>query len=817
MVRLATLLLLPLVVAQDQAAQVTASLNRSTVQVGETVVLTVTVQAPGLRTPEIEDPELVALEPLAKADRSTFHFSTSAGAVREFAREYTLQAKERGRFTIPPIRVRIEGRLYETEALQLEVESRGAVGPLPGGLGPRPEEEVAVRLWVEPETAFVGQQVTMTAAAFFDPSVRSRLQRQPEYRPPEVLGFWTADLPGTVRPERRAVGRREYFVQVYRRALFPLSAGEIVIPPAAVIYEVRRGLIYAPETFQVESPPAKVVVRPLPDEGRPSDFGGAVGRFTAEVWFDRSDLRAGEAVNLILEVQGSGNLSSLARPGLPELPGVRVYEGGEAAEVQLEGVEFAGHKRFSWVLVPEGAGQFVMPELRFAYFDPFVASYRFARTDPIALQVQPAATATALDIAPGSRAIRFVKSNLGRQPRNLSRSRGFWLIQTAPLAVLLGVFALGRYRGRAPTRRRRRPQRRQQALRSLRPLAEVGESTFFGELRLAVLGWLGDRLHVPELAARGVVQVQHALEDAGAPPPVALEVIDLLERCGRLRYSPDPPGAAVATELLTKAEKLLALVDQEAVSERRLRAPHGKVGLLYLLLVALSGLAWTAPLTAQGAASSAEAERWFAEGNTAYGRGDYAAAVGFYERALEERPGDANVLYNLGNSYHALGERGRAVAYWVKALRRSPRDPDARYNLRLVTEDDPVLGSALPPLPLSSDELAILFTVLWFSGCVALIARLRWRRAYLTFIGGAALMIAVGSAALILYPRSEYAIVVADDGVLRAGPVGQSEILAAVLPGVGYRVRERRGAWLRVSRGGDSEGWIESRHIELIH
>ncbi len=797
---------------QADDVQVSASLNRQTAQVGETVLLTITLRARGLHSPEIEDPKLEGVELLSTSDRSTFRFSPSLGAVREFSREYTLRVLQAGELTIPPIRAVVEGALHETLALKLVVESEGGAASLPGGMVPRPEEEVAVRLWVEPETAFVGQQVTLTVAAFFDPLVRSRLQRQPEYRPPDVEGFWTADLPGSPRPERRVVGRREYFVQVYRRALFPLSPGVLQIPPAAVVYEVRRGLIYAPETFQVESAPARVVVRPLPREDAPSAFAGAVGRYDVEIWFDRSDLRAGEAVNLFLEVTGLGNLSSLARPPLPEIPGVRVYEGGEDAEVQLRGVEFAGHKQFSWVLVPERAGQYMIPELGLPYFDPLAAAYAVARTEPVSLLVEPPAAAT--EPGPGGAAIRFVKARPGRQPLDLPSRDEFWIVQAIPLAALAIVVGLGRFRRRGPEPRRRRPRGRQQALRDLRPLAEARDPTFFSRLRAMVLHWVGERLHRPGLASRGVVQIQHALEDAGVPPPVALELVALLERCARLRYTPEPASLETAHEMLREAQRLLGLVDKEAVSEKSLRSTAPKSVTLLMLSGALVLFGSAPPALAQGSAGGAS--RWFAEALTAYGRGDYQQAAGLFELARAERPRDPSLLYNLGNAHYELDQRGKAVAYWIRALRLRPRDRDARFNLHLVVGDDPVVGSALPPLPLSRDELALLFATFWFLACGALIARRRWARGSMTVGGVTALILAGLCAGLLLYPRSQYAVIASVDSSLRAGPVRQSEVLASPAPGTGYRVQEQRGDWLRVSRGGDSEGWVERAKVELI-
>ncbi len=807
-------LMVAVALAQQEPVEVGMSLNRPTARVGETVLLTVTVRAPGLYSPEIEDPQFSGLEIVSQSDRSTFRYSPSVGSVREFTRVYTLSVNSPGDHAIPPIRIVVDGVEYETEAISLTVEGGGPLD-VPGGMRPRSEEEVAVRLWVEPETAYVGQQVTLTVGAFFDPAVRGRLQRQPEYRPPDLQGFWTAELPGSPRPERQVVGQREYFVQMYKRALFPLSPGTMRIPPAAVIYEVRRGLIYAPETFQVESAPTTVTVLPLPSTEVPPDYAGAVGEYETEVWFDRSDLRAGEAVNLVLEVIGSGNLSSLARPELPPVVGLRVYEGGEDAEVQLRGDEFAGHKRFSWVLIPERSGEYVLPEVRLPYFDPRQAAYVVASTEPMTLTVG-SSSPTAIGVGVGgSTAVRFVKARPGREALGLSGRKEYWAIQVVPVVLLLGSLAFGRYRRRAPATSRRKPQRRQQVLRALRTAAESGDVAFFGQLRSAVLAWLAARLRRPGLSNQGMVQVQHALEDAGVPPQVVLDVLGLLERCGRLRYSPEPPGSATAKQILADADRLLALVDKEAISEKGLRVSAGSAGGgLVVIALVLAGLGPGSSYAQEGAVDRGS---WlFHEGVAAYGRGNYARAAELFEAARLERPGDPNVLYNLANAYYELDDRGRAVALWIRTVRLKPRDQDARFNLRLVVGDDPVVGSALPLMPVSSDELALLLGIFWFATCAAFLARRRWRRAYLAFSGGIAFTLALLCAVLMLLPSSDYAVTLGSEAALRKGPVRQSEVIANPAPGTGFRVQERRDDWIRVSRGSESEGWIELASVELI-
>jgi tetratricopeptide (TPR) repeat protein len=348
----------------------------------------------------------------------------------------------------------------------------------------------------------------------------------------------------------------------------------------------------------------------------------------------------------------------------------------------------------------------------------------------------------------------------------------------------------------------------------MRAAAESGDVAFFGELRNVVLTWLESRVGRPDLSTQGMVQVQQALEDAGVPPQVALDLLGLLERCGRLRYAPEPPGGATAKQLLVQAERLLALVDKEAISEKGLRAIPRVGGGMVVVALALSGLGPGSALAQEGTADSGS---WmFHEGVAAYGRAEYRRAVELFEAARQERPRDPNVLYNLGNAYHELDERGRAVAFWIRALRLKPRDADARFNLRLAVGDDPVIGSALPLLPISSDELALLFAILWFTTCAAVLSRWRWRTTHVAVVGGTAFTLALLCAVLMLLPNPRFAIIAGTDAALRKGPVLRSEVIANPAPGTGFRVQERRAEWVRVSRGGETEGWIELASVELL-
>lgn len=74
------------------------------------------------------------------------------------------------------------------------------------------------------------------------------------------------------------------------------------------------------------------------------------------------------------------------------------------------------------------------------------------------------------------------------------------------------------------------------------------------------------------------------------------------------------------------------------------------------------------------------------QGNAAYDNGDYVAAIGYYEKAVQQRPSDVNVMVDLGTAYYYKrpSDPGRAVYYYDKAIQVDPKFPNAHFNRAIV-------------------------------------------------------------------------------------------------------------------------------------
>ncbi|MFP4623482.1 MAG: BatD family protein, partial [Gemmatimonadota bacterium] len=489
----ALLLLVAALIGQDPV-RVQATLADEEIQAGETTVLRVDVATDGERAQIDRFRSLPpGLEVQGTRDFDQRQFSLPGGTRRFISREYVLRALAPGRYRIPALEVVVGGDAYSTTSLLLTVTAAPARAG--GEIGGAESEGVVLRAWLDADTVFVGEQVTMEAEAMFSQDARLRLRRAPEYEPPSPSGFWVHDLPASRRPVTRMVEDNVYEVQRFRRAFFPLSPGDFEIPSARLEYEMRQGLLHAPETRELRSDPLPLVVVPVPGPPPPG-FTGAVGRYMARGWLEPAEVPTGEAAVLTVEVEGEGNVKALPPPVLPELPDIDVFPPSEEADVATRPTGLGGTKRFSWVLIPRRAGEHEIPAIRYAYFDPDRGGFETVAVGPMALEVTGAAGATSAD-RPDEPTIRYLATSPEPgDPLAWVRSRWFAAAQLVPLLFLLGALGwTARARRGQPSLRELR-RRRRTGLQELEGRAATADPELFADAESFARRWLGDRLAI---------------------------------------------------------------------------------------------------------------------------------------------------------------------------------------------------------------------------------------------------------------------------------------------------------------------------------
>jgi hypothetical protein len=448
-------------------------------------------------------------------------------------------------------------------------------------------DDLFVSAHFDREEVFLGQQVTVSYILYS----RTSLANVQYGQVPAFTGFWAEKIYDADRLNFRqqVIGGKRYEVAVLKKlALFPTSVGEIQVDPMELVCDVRVRSRDFFDSFwgrtkrvRITSKPMTITVKPLPEAGKPRDFGGAVGQFTLQARVDHREVKAGEPIELVLEIGGRGNLKTLSPPELPALEGFTKFEPEVREKISSADDKIGGSKTYQYVLIPKEQGEYRIEAVSLSYFDPVQKSYRRASTEPLAIEVLPGETGgLSLPVGLGreeikivGRDIRYIKpamTGLKDQGGDLYRNRAFQILQVVPLVAIL-VVALARKRrdrisGDVRYARWRRALRAfRKRLRAAQRLMRTESSPqFYGALSRALTDYLGDKLN---LSAGGLTctQLEEELTQRQVDQELIREVVACLDACDFSRFAPTGARLADMETLLKRTRDLISQLEKSGL------------------------------------------------------------------------------------------------------------------------------------------------------------------------------------------------------------------------------------------------------------
>jgi hypothetical protein len=367
--------------------------------------------------------------------------------------------------------------------------------------------------------------------------------------------------------DRLKEGRTFTMLQI-DKSFLPLRPGKLEIPEPKLRFafatrftedlvsgrvpEDRRDAVLSGEGLMLR-------IKPLPEEGRPLEFTGAVGRFSIDAEADPLDLEVGESLKLALRIEGEGNLQYFDPPRLDRLEGFHIY-GSIDQKAALQ-------RTVTFDLAPLTEEVQEVPPIGFAYFDTNPpARYRTIKTRSIPLKVRLLPEGARLEFLPGE-ARRFVPGendifdikpvaalSRGKKKRSLSLAL-VAMVLLAPwlLALGLSLWLRARERDRTdPDGKRARGAAAAFRARIAQPDAVLADA--FSEYLAARMRSSASAMITPDLVSR--------LTAAGVPAELAARAATLLNGLVAERYGSSVPAGGKET-----LEELV-LVLEESFRER---------------------------------------------------------------------------------------------------------------------------------------------------------------------------------------------------------------------------------------------------------
>ncbi|MDD4099238.1 MAG: BatD family protein [Lentisphaeria bacterium] len=521
--------------------------------------------------------------------------------VNETIFRFRLTATRTGALRIPPLEVKADGRAYRTQPVPVRV------------MEPEKLDDMALEIAVSSPECYVGQAVMVTWKwhigrrvldyRFNLPLLAEKDFTFPEYTPAINPAQRNAYRPITLPDGTELIALLEQTTRhgvatsclTFSLPMIPRKPGAYTFPASTVTFAVadpgraprnRRQSIFEDffertptRTVTIAAQPQTLVVKTLPEAGRPDRFSGIVGPCRLEVTASPRQVNVGDPIILSVQVSGPEYLDLLRLPPLgesPELASDFRVSGEEPGVVENQ------RKTFQCTLRAVRAGVKAIPALSIPYFDPIAGTYAEATSTPIPLVVDEVRTVTAQDAQglPAEPAVgngsalktlaEGIAHNYGGEALLADQRAGFATWPETPWKIAFclswpGLYLLAAgaasWRGRrsadpSALAAQRAAGKCLAALRQLRPDDRHSPD----QTLAAMTDFLAAKLRRPPAAAQSFQDVRKPLAAAGITPPVLERLEKLYADCEASRYAGATP--ADQKEIPQEAAAIVKLINR---------------------------------------------------------------------------------------------------------------------------------------------------------------------------------------------------------------------------------------------------------------
>lgn len=366
------------------AVEVTTTIQPQRIAPGEPASLQVRItdadEAQPLEIPSVDGLSITfnGAQRFSHTEIVNWKTTSSSGVVLTFS----VVPERGGRFDIPPVVFKAGGRRYRSKAVSL-LAVKGTDGPRGGNVLIKPE------IALSRKNACAGEPVLLR---YYILHTGMEIQEKPLFEQmPDAKGFMQKAVTESLPDDSRTIGGTEYIrTHIGTFILIPAEKGVFRIGGGSAVLPVMRkdAFFSFPQNRRITFGHEELAIAPLPENGKPKNFQGNVGRFTLAMEYDRNSMKVFDEKRIRITVKGQGNLLSLAKPyPARKEEGVKIIEEEGKESLKIEEGVLRGEKEFIYTFIPERSGKIDCGGFVMSFYDPG-AGYAEARTDGVILDVQ---------------------------------------------------------------------------------------------------------------------------------------------------------------------------------------------------------------------------------------------------------------------------------------------------------------------------------------------------------------------------------------------------------------------------------------------
>ena len=509
--------------------------------------------------------------------------------VRSFSKSYTyfLSPTKRGTFTIGQSSIEIDGNTYKTSPIQITVTAAVEIPKDPNDPNYIASESIHLVAEVSTTKPYLNEPVSVIYKLYV--AENTGVRNWSELDSPRYNDFWSQNIEVNRQnvKEGKYKGENYRYVVLKKTVLYPQKTGKLNIEPLTLDVSVevpskRRDvfgrLMMTTTNRNVTAGKRTIDVKPLPSDGRPDDFSGAVGSFEFNMTSNKNTLKATEAFDLKLEVSGKGNLKlfKLPKPNLPSALEVYEPEHSEKVSTNLSGMR--GSISDTYTVVPNAQGRYPIPTVSFSYFDLNTETYKTLKSNELVVAVTDDAELSSnensatkevqkTNVTTLSKQFSSFKSNGNLEPitkTNFYNTPLFWWLFFGPLLLIPLVIIITRNRGKRALdiegNKIRQTNRLARKYLSSSKKAIGNKEAFYVALERALHNYLKSKLKI-ETSDFSKDKIDQLLTKKEVQKDATSQFLDALKSCELARYT--PLGVADMERDYQKAVETINTLDKQ--------------------------------------------------------------------------------------------------------------------------------------------------------------------------------------------------------------------------------------------------------------
>lgn len=573
-----TLLLLTAGIISVNAQDVSFTARvQSAVVVGDKFQLQYTLNKEGsdIRLPAMQDFQIL-MGPSTSYSNSTSIINGKVTRETSYTYTYILKALKEGQFTIPPATVKVDDEKVSSNAVSIKVvkgdaqaqqqnQQTKAAGSVPS------DDDLFITVTPSKRNVYQGESLMLTTKIY----TKVQLEGASDVKQPELSAFIAQSLQGqgeNSRSMENVNGRTYQVITFDQKLLFPQRSGKLTIEPTEIEFMVRQRVArsrsrspfddffesrYRTVKKKVRSKLITLNVKPLPS-GRPEGYTGGVGQLSMKASVTKNEVAVNDGVTLKVVVSGTGNHKFIEDPQIKFPADFDDFDAKISNSISNTASGMKGAKTYEYLMIPRHAGEFVIPSIKFAYFNPKSGKYETSESGPITINVSKGegteeVTSGVIRSNVSKENVKFIGKDIRfiKTGKTLLKPTGtffigslmYYLALLVPLSLFILLFIINqkRIKDNANVSLMKTKKANKVAIKRLKKSAQflkTGEKeAFYEEVLRALWGYLSDKLSLPlsELSKDNAGEI---LAQSKASDEVIAEIMDILDTCEFARYAP---------------------------------------------------------------------------------------------------------------------------------------------------------------------------------------------------------------------------------------------------------------------------------------